>query len=157
MEELLKFKHQLLDFSGKFNYWASQYDSTAQHCEELEKLINEYTAFIIDESNREKWFLLQVEDINEELLTELQQISARCVAIMEKYRALQLLGGQSNITDYFKNIESCIEEEFGNFQVKPTSKVLLVGSGAFPMTPLLIAKKQEQRLLVLILTTKPSS
>ncbi|WP_210608422.1 SAM-dependent methyltransferase [Priestia flexa] len=141
MEELLKFKHQLLDFSGKFNYWASQYDSTAQHCEELEKLINEYTAFIIDESNREKWFLLQVEDINEELLTELQQISARCVAIMEKYRALQLLGGQSNITDYFKNIESCIEEEFGNFQVKPTSKVLLVGSGAFPMTPLLIAKK----------------
>jgi SAM-dependent methyltransferase len=60
---------------------------------------------------------------------------------MEKYRALKLLNGTTERTDYFKNIESCIEKEFGQFQITSESKVLLVGSGSFPMTPLLIAKR----------------
>lgn len=49
--------------------------------------------------------------------------------------------GHVEIADYFKNIESCIEEEFGSFRITSESKVLLVGSGSFPMTPLLIAKR----------------
>ncbi len=60
---------------------------------------------------------------------------------MEKYRALKLQNGDVEIADYFKNIEECIEKEFGRFHVTADSKVLLVGSGSFPMTPLLIAKK----------------
>lgn len=141
MEELLRFKQKILDFSEGFNYWSGKYDGTVHHFEALEKLINEYTAFVLSEQNKETWTLFQSKNMDNKLLTELQHISSRCVSIMEKYRALQLLNGQVEITDYFKNIESCIEEEFGNFQITSDSKVLLIGSGAFPMTPLLIAKK----------------
>jgi histidine 2-aminobutanoyltransferase len=141
VEELLRFKQKILNFSEGFNYWSGKYDGTVHHFEALEKLINEYTAFVLSEQNKETWTLFQSENMDNKLLTELQHISSRCVSIMEKYRALQLLNGQVEITDYFKNIESCIEEEFGNFQITSDSKVLLIGSGAFPMTLLLIAKK----------------
>ncbi|MDF2644893.1 MAG: SAM-dependent methyltransferase [Paenibacillus sp.] len=76
-----------------------------------------------------------------QLVADIRKTSALCVAIMEKYRALKLLSGDTERTEYFKNIESCIEDEFGSFQVTADSKVILVGSGSFPMTPLYIAKR----------------
>jgi ubiquinone/menaquinone biosynthesis C-methylase UbiE len=75
------------------------------------------------------------------MVADLRTKSAACVAIMEKYRALKLLSGNTDRSGYFKNIESCIEEEFGSFRVTAESKVLMIGSGSFPMTPLLIAKR----------------
>ncbi|MCM3184526.1 nicotianamine synthase family protein [Priestia megaterium] len=147
MEELLGFKQKILDFLEGFNYWSEKYDGTVHHFEALEKLINEYTAFVLSEQNKETWVLFQSGNMDDKLLPELQHISSRCVSIMEKYRALQLINGQVEITDYFKNIESCIEEEFENFQITPESKVLLIGSGAFPMTPLLIAKKTRAEVV----------
>ncbi|UUZ84724.1 methyltransferase domain-containing protein [Paenibacillus sp. P26] len=66
---------------------------------------------------------------------------------MEKYRALKLLNGKAERTDYFKNIEACIEQEFGSFQVRSGSKVFMVGSGSFPMTPLLVAERTEAEVV----------
>ena len=44
---------------------------------------------------------------------------------------------------------SCgIEEEFSNFTINRDSRVLLIGVGAFPMTPLLIAKNTQAKIEV---------
>ncbi|CAM4459902.1 methyltransferase domain-containing protein [Paenibacillus tarimensis] len=133
----------LTDFLDKFKDLAARYDHTTQHSLELEQLIDQYSSYITSESNRDIWGQLEQQgsEAFDSLVEELRQQSARCVAIMEKYRALKLLGGQVELGDYFQNIEACIEHEFGSFQVTPDSNVLLVGSGSFPMTPLLIAKR----------------
>ncbi|MFJ8260150.1 SAM-dependent methyltransferase [Peribacillus asahii] len=143
MHELKTFQEHLSEFLEKFDRLSGRYDHTVNNCSELEILIDDYSKFITSESNKETWEQLEIlesRDFNQ-LLVDLRKKSALCVAIMEKYRALKLLNGNAEITDYFKNIESCIEEEFGSFQVTSESKVLLVGSGSFPMTPLLIAKR----------------
>ncbi|WP_307719837.1 SAM-dependent methyltransferase [Paenibacillus kobensis] len=90
-----------------------------------------------------EWELLE-QQFNAEFTTlanELRETSARCVAMLEKYRALRLLKGEADGTDYFRNIESGIIEEFGGFNIHSNSKILLVGSGSFPMTPLYIAQQ----------------
>ncbi|MFD1952991.1 SAM-dependent methyltransferase [Paenibacillus thailandensis] len=133
----------LTEYLDKFTNLAAKYDGTIQYSKELETTIDGYSAFITDERNHSAWEQLERQASNEfiRLAAEARSVSARCVAIMEKYRALKLLDGNAGLTDYFKNIESCIESEFGSFHVTSDSKVFMVGSGSFPMTPLLIAKR----------------
>lgn len=143
MKKPEQFQSCIHDFFLRFSALASRYDGTTQHSSELEALIDEYTAFVTDDRNKPAWEQVERQASGEfrELVGATRRVSAKCVAIMEKYRALKLLGGQREQADYFKNIESCIEQEFGSFRVLGSSKVLLVGSGSYPMTPLLIAKR----------------
>ncbi|KKI90051.1 ribosomal RNA methyltransferase FmrO domain protein [Bacillus sp. SA1-12] len=143
MNALKTFQECLSEFLEKFEELAGQYDHTINHCSELENLIDAYSKFITNENNRKEWEQLEQHESSwvDQHVADLRKKSALCVAIMEKYRALKLLNGYADMTDYFKNIESCIEKEFGSFHITSESKVLLVGSGSFPMTLLLIAKR----------------
>ncbi|MCI1777721.1 SAM-dependent methyltransferase [Paenibacillus lautus] len=141
--KLTMFDQSLADYLTKFKYFADRFDHISRHRTELERLVDDYSAFITDESNSHIWDELERQGtvgLNG-LVEQLRAYSARCVATLEKYRALKLIKGDTEITDYFRNIEECIEKEFGSFQVTSKSIVLLVGSGAFPMTALLIAKR----------------
>jgi histidine 2-aminobutanoyltransferase len=109
----------------------------------LEELINEYSRFVLNEEYIKRWD--QVADTH--LVDQLRNLSALSVAKMEKNRARKLLRGEEEIADYFQNIESSIEEEFGQFQVTGESTVLLVGSGSFPMTPILIAGRTGAKVI----------
>ncbi|MDP4098193.1 methyltransferase domain-containing protein [Paenibacillus sp. P96] len=143
MITLANFQQQLHEYLEKFEFMAEKYDQTARHSLELELLIDDYSRFITNVDNEEAW--RQLERQNpwqlDAVAAELRAKSALCVAIMEKYRALKLLHGEREIAHYFRNIEACIEKEFGSFHITSDAKVLLVGSGSFPMTPLLIAKR----------------
>lgn len=143
MIEVKTFQEHLYHFLETFDGVAEKYDCTVNHATQLEFTITEYSKFITSESNKDIWEQVVREDPLgfHQLLEELRKKSAICVAIMEKYRAIKFLNGKEEITDYFKNIESCIAKEFGVFQVQSQSKVLLIGSGSFPMTPLLIASQ----------------
>lgn len=133
----------LIQFRDRFVQAAAQYDGTTLYNPELQQTIDDYSAFITDENNQQLWAELKAGDIEElhPLVMQLRDTSAHCVAIMEKYRALKLLLGGDDRHEYFHHIEASIEKEFGSFTVTAESKVLLIGSGSFPMTPLLIAKR----------------
>ncbi|WP_145408653.1 class I SAM-dependent methyltransferase [Paenibacillus xylanexedens] len=143
MVTLVHFQTCLREYAMKFNELGSKYDHTLHHSSELEALIDHYSRFVTDPENKAAWEQLAEQELDSlhPLVEELRQQSAYCVAIMEKYRALRLQRGDVQIADYFKNIEECIDKEFGSFHVTSQSKVLLVGSGSFPMTPLYIAKR----------------
>lgn len=141
MQTAARLQQCLCEFHRRFSALAAPYEGTLPESSELEQTINEYSAFIIDENNHIEWEKQPASAEFTTLLDELRIASALCVAMMEKYRALRLLNGEADSTDYFRNIESSIREEFGGVRVHSDSKVLLVGSGSFPMTPLYIAKQ----------------
>ncbi|MGG4146653.1 methyltransferase domain-containing protein [Paenibacillus algorifonticola] len=149
MNQLTTFEQSLTLFRERFTDLVKRYDGTSHNSSELERVIDDYSTFILDEGNKASWEALERQAGNELplLLADLRKMSSLCVAIMEKYRALKLLDGKVDNTDYFKNIESCIEQEFGSFQVTADSTVLLVGSGSFPMTPLFIAKRTGAQVI----------
>ncbi|WP_440112329.1 nicotianamine synthase family protein [Paenibacillus sp. QZ-Y1] len=143
MITIVDFTKQLNEFLSNFEQLADRYDQSVRHAEEMELVINAYSNWITDKDHEQFWeMMVQERDADfEQLVLDLRRQSALCVAIMEKYRAMKLHHGEVEIADYFKNIEECIDKEFGSFHVTSDSKVLLVGSGSFPMTPLLIARK----------------
>ena len=136
-------KQQLTGFRDRFVHAASHYDGTFRQSRELERTIDDYSAFITDERHQRLWLSLEPETLYalRPMTDELRQASALCVAIMEKYRALKLLHEGDDRNQYFDHIQASIEKEFGSFRVSGDSCVLLVGSGSFPMTPLLIAQR----------------
>jgi hypothetical protein len=128
---------------------AARYDGTTRHGTETERVVGDYSAFVTDARHHAAWARLEEEGgpAFTRLVAELRTESARCAAIMEKYRALNLLDGRTETVGYFDNIESGIEVEFGAFQVTSSSAVLLVGAGSFPMTPLYIARRTGARVV----------
>ncbi|MCO1338766.1 rRNA methyltransferase [Kocuria polaris] len=128
----------LRDYRRRFAAAADGYDASTERAADLEQLMGDFSAFVTDERNETPF--AELTDVGE-LVADLRTQSARCAAVMEKYRALRLLEGRSGSVGYFANVESCIQEEFGAVAPTAASRVLLVGSGSFPMTLLNVAER----------------
>ncbi|MFD0588730.1 class I SAM-dependent methyltransferase [Paenibacillus sp. GCM10027627] len=140
MEQLYQ---PLIQFLGRFVQADRKRESLSSLSPELQQTLDDYSGFMTDIHNQRLWDELKAGEVEElhALAVQLRDISARSVSTMEKIRAYKLLNGGNEGHDYFRNIEASIEKEFGSFTVSANSKVLLIGSGAFPMTPLLIAQR----------------
>jgi SAM-dependent methyltransferase len=116
---------------------------------EMEYVIGEFSSFILDKRNAELWNSIECQaDAALTMLAEqLRDQSAFCVWTLEKYRAIELQENRRDVAGYFRNIEGCIESEFGSFEITCDSKVLMIGIGAFPMTPLLIYERKGAEVL----------
>ncbi|RTX74082.1 staphylopine biosynthesis enzyme CntL [Mammaliicoccus sciuri] len=107
----------------------------------LEALIDEYSQFILTPSYKQEYELWD-DLVSKECLThKLQSITAQCVKQVENIRARRLLDGKQTCSGYFENIEQCINEEFGQCHITEQDKLLLVGSGAYPMTLIQVARE----------------
>lgn len=142
MKDRMLFLKELLNFDKKFQFIIQQNMEQQQiNYFELCELMDEYSSFIINRDNEEQW--ANMKESNEILLLtdNLRMNASVCVQILEKYRALLLSHEQEAVTDYFRNIENCIGKEFGDFEITSQSKVLLIGSGSFPITLLMVAER----------------
>lgn len=146
MKALKTFEDELHMFLERFDHAVQGCTSEDDDAVELERVVDEYSRFILDDAYIEKWGELERKGVPSEVCL-LRKASALAVATLEKHRAHALLKGRSGKADYFENIESCIDEEFGSFQVASESVVLLVGSGSFPMTPLVIARRTGAKVI----------
>ncbi|WP_313811464.1 SAM-dependent methyltransferase [Glutamicibacter sp.] len=127
-------------FVPRFESSIRDYDGSTLTVQALDELLGEYSTFTTHAPVFEAFSDFSAQPGSEELIIRLRELSARGVAIMEKYRALHLLAGRSSSAEYFLNIESCIAEEFGAVAPTATSRILLIGCGAFPMTLLRTAQ-----------------
>lgn len=138
--DLLRSLHEYL---SRFVAAAEGYDGSTRRAADLEAVMADYSVLVTDERNEAPFLALEQEGSpgTTELVSRLRAQSARCAAVIEKYRALRLLDGTEGAAGYFANVESCIAEEFGALAPTPHSSVLLVGSGSFPMTLLHVAER----------------
>lgn len=133
----------LHEYLRRFTAAADGYDGSTERAADLEVVMADYSTFVTDERNIAPFAEIDRAQSADTagLVTDLRTQSARCAAVMEKYRALRLLDGHTGSVGYFANVESCIEEEFGAVAPTRDSTVLLVGSGSFPMTLLNVAER----------------
>ena len=138
--DLLRSLHE---YRRRFVAAADGYDGSTRCAADLEDVMADYSVFVTDVRNEVPFLALEQEGSpgTAELVGDLRAQSARCAAVMEKYRALRLLDGTEGAAGYFANVESSIAEEFGALAPTPHSSVLLVGSGSFPMTLLHVAER----------------
>ncbi|MGE7946862.1 SAM-dependent methyltransferase [Lysinibacillus sp. NPDC093688] len=149
MKGSVTFLRKLHYFVGKLEFLIDKHnqDQMVGYYLELEEAIDDYSSFITNSENENQWDNLEQTFEISLLIEKLRKMSSDCVKMMEKYWALKYLHENEEMTDYFRNIESCIEKELSGFHITNKSKVLLVGSGPFPITLLSIAKRTGAEVL----------
>ncbi|QCT02936.1 hypothetical protein E6C60_2223 [Paenibacillus algicola] len=135
-------QQQMESFLSRFRQLNKAFELNDQSYSEMEETIGQYTAFIVHPDHEAAWGAMPEQTMHfKELAEDLRQEACHCVWAMEKHRARAWLENRPDIADYFHNIEDCIEAEFQGAGMNKHSKVLMIGSGAFPMTPLLIQRR----------------
>lgn len=131
----------LLEFRRRLTAEADDFDGSTTRAARLEGTTARYTDLVTDPANDEPFAELRATGAIDGLVDDLRRESARCASVMEKLRGLLLLAGDDVGAAYFDNVESCIDSEFGALAPTAESAVLLVGSGAYPMTLLNVAAR----------------
>ncbi|UXU54872.1 staphylopine biosynthesis enzyme CntL [Staphylococcus agnetis] len=140
-----------LELATFYRNFVAHYQKVALNFEsisELEREIDVFSQYILNEQNAlrfDDWRATHLGTPN--IVPALADITAKCVKLMEVLRAERHISGEATETAYFQNIEHCIQEEFGQFEIQDHDTVLLVGSGAFPMTPIQIAKQTGAKVI----------
>lgn len=105
--------------------------------------------FMINEDNERHW---REWSNHEEIRLHsglLRETSIQALCDMEKFQSLRTLENKLNISEYISMLSRTVKEELRHFQIGRHSKVLFVGSGAFPLTALTIAKETNADVLCL--------
>lgn len=141
MNEHTKIENQLQYYLEQFTYLHQLVLEDSRHIVDLENLIDEYSQWILQPLAEHHYLTWNDLETKISFTKKLQEVSAKCVKQVEVIRAQRLLNGRASTSGYFENIEHCINEEFGRWQIGQNDKLLLIGSGAYPMTLIQVAKE----------------
>jgi hypothetical protein len=128
-------------FLSEFRQFNNAYIKNIRDYTGLEKTIDAFSSFVSCGMNEEIWEKLQHKDDIIKLNEELREEAIFCLKNFEKRKTMELQNNRHNISNYFKDMEICIEAEISCFEITSNSKVMFIGAGAFPTSSLLIAKR----------------
>ncbi|WP_158299509.1 nicotianamine synthase family protein [Paenibacillus antri] len=120
----------------------------------LKERIDKLCRFMTDEDNENLWLLYGFHDDVRAHAQRLRESSAQAVCDMEKYHSLCLCDEGRTIFEYLSTLSDSVKEEFVRCRIDETSNVLFIGSGAFPLSALTIAKETGASVLGLDIDTE---
>ncbi|MHB9292292.1 putative histidine 2-aminobutanoyltransferase [Hollandina sp. SP2] len=143
-EKIIKEGQYFLSIFRQFNNMSMKNISDYTN---LEKTIDAYSSFVSCEMNEKIWESMEYNADVIKLKRELREESVFCLQNFEKYKAIELQENKYNISNYFKDMENCIEAELGYLDITSSSKIMFIGTGSFPTSILLIAKKSSAEVV----------
>lgn len=149
----MKRKYSLLLDLKSFNYEISllkDYSNEHADCYELLQLkLDTLCQYIMNEQHHESW---EQWGHNEEIIHQsekLRSTSNQALCELEKYQSSQLLQNKESLSEYLTLLSSSIKKELLDFEFYSDSRVLFIGSGAFPLSALTIARETGAEVLCL--------
>ena len=115
----------------------------------LREKLDELCHFMTSEENARRWSMWESHDEIKQLSGQLRESSVQALCNIEKYQSMCMRNDQLNISDYLNVLSSTVREEVKQFNIDCTSKVLFIGSGALPLSALLIAKESGAEVMCL--------
>jgi hypothetical protein len=126
----------------------TRYSRECLDCFDLLKTrLDELAHFILRDENIREW--KRWEQYPEVLVQseQLRETSAEAVSEMEKYQSLRMGKRQQDISQYINRLANTVKDELRHYGIDDRSKVLFIGSGAFPTSVLTIAKETQAQVV----------
>ncbi|MGG4488564.1 nicotianamine synthase family protein [Metabacillus idriensis] len=118
-------------------------------CERLTEKLNELSAFVVDEKNEKQWRLWESDQEIKKYASLLRETSSAAVAALEKHQSVCTTKSNADMSGYFSSLSSAVKMDAVRCEISGTSEVFFIGSGAFPLSALTIAKETGARLTCL--------
>ncbi|MGQ7887878.1 methyltransferase domain-containing protein [Paenibacillus sp. WC2504] len=106
----------------------------------LKNKLDDLSDFIYKEENIQNWPLWQSNIEVQELSRNVREASIRALRVLEKYQAGHGEKDEIQQSKYMDLLSDSVRSEVACLQIVQQSKVLFIGSGAFPVSALIIAQ-----------------
>ncbi|MGX1192456.1 nicotianamine synthase family protein [Metabacillus sp. SLBN-84] len=118
-------------------------------CEMLTEKLDELSAFVMDEKNEKQWRLWESDQEIRKYASLLRETSSAAVAALEKHQSVCMSKSNADMSGYFSALSSAVKMDAVKSGISRESEVFFIGSGAFPLSALTIAKETGARLTCL--------
>ncbi|USK68301.1 nicotianamine synthase family protein [Peribacillus asahii] len=124
------------------------YSEECRVCFELlKKKLDDLCQFVICEDNLNQWQLWGCHSEVKKHSERLRETSVKALCAMEKYQSICTCNNELNLSDYINALSNSVKRELDHFCIDDTSKVLFIGSGAFPTSALTIAQEAGAKVV----------
>ncbi|WP_191560517.1 nicotianamine synthase family protein [Metabacillus idriensis] len=128
----------------------SAYISESKYCYELlTRKLDELSKFVVNEMNDRLWRLWGEDEEIRKYSEKLRETSSKAISTMEKYQSACTANQQMDISDYLTALSDSVKKELDTYEITNCSKVVFIGSGAFPLSALTIAKETGAQIICL--------
>ncbi|MBH5316990.1 hypothetical protein I6N90_04110 [Paenibacillus sp. GSMTC-2017] len=141
----MKDKFQLLSALRSIQYELNVLHCYSRECPDCYELVqsklDKLCSFILDTDNNDLWNKWNSSDEVREYGELLRETAVRLVCDMEKHQSMLVWNEVLNAGQYVELLSESIREELSYFGMDVNSRLLFVGSGAFPLSAITIAKE----------------
>ncbi|MCX7570984.1 nicotianamine synthase family protein [Tumebacillus sp. DT12] len=149
MKEKYQFLLSLKSLAFEINE-LNLYSKADSVCYELlQEKLDQLSRFMICEHNLQQWSLWEDHEEIRLHSGHLRETSVQALCDMEKYQSICTCNEELNISDYIGVLSGTVKQEVEEFGIDGSSKVLFIGSGAFPLSALTIAKETGAQVMCL--------
>ncbi|GGH50116.1 hypothetical protein GCM10008014_15020 [Paenibacillus silvae] len=149
----MKSKYAFLLSLRSLEYEIKQLNAYAKEHEEcfdlLQLKLDSLCQFMTLEENDRQWLAWGSQEEIQLYGTQLRETSVQALCEMEKYQSALAIENRLNVSEYIEILSQSVRSELRDFQLDPHSKVLFIGSGAFPLSALTIAHETGAEVVCL--------
>lgn len=128
----------------------SAYIKESKYCYELlTNKLEDLSKFVVSEENDKQWQIWGEDAEIRKYSAELREASSKAICTIEKYQSSCSINAQTDISEYMSTLCNSVKKEVETFEINKHSKVVFIGSGAFPISALTIAKQTSAEIMCL--------
>ncbi|WP_025026452.1 nicotianamine synthase family protein [Caldalkalibacillus mannanilyticus] len=113
----------------------------------LKNKLDDLCQFIVSEEKVNQWNVWGSHQEIQEYSNRVREASVKALCDIEKYQSICTCKNELDISSYLTKLSKTVKKELEVYQMDSTSKVLFIGSGAFPLSALTIAKEIKAEVL----------
>jgi len=147
----VKGKYALMLALQTYNYELTLLNNYVQQCSEcfelLQAKLDALCRYIVYEGNHsiwDEWGHLQEIDA---LGNQLRITSNQALCSLEKFQCQRLLEQQDSMSEYLARLSAEVKQEIPKFHLQSNSRILFIGSGALPISPLILCRETGAEVL----------
>lgn len=103
--------------------------------------------FMIEEETIRRWDVWGEDKEIQKQSERVREAAVKALCDLEKYQSKCISRNQMEVNQYLTTLFQSVKAELQNFGIDSQSKVLFIGSGAFPVSVLTIAKKSGAQVM----------
>ncbi|MFG6494695.1 nicotianamine synthase family protein [Fictibacillus sp. UD] len=143
----MKERFQLLLSLKVMEYEINELSKFAEECEDcfdlLKAKLDGLHQFITDDNNISLWREWGEDDDIAVYSERVREAAVQALCNLEKYQSVRSCNHQLNASEYIHTLSKSVKQEMEELQITCSSKVLFIGSGAFPVSALTIASEKK--------------
>jgi len=149
----LKQKYALLLALQSFEYEIHRLKAYSEECSEcyelLQHKLDALCSFMTSDESEALWGEWGHREEIRLHGEKLRSASNQALCRLEKYQSCQVLEQKMNVSEYLSILSANVRQELGMFGMESTSRILFIGSGAFPVSALTMARESGAEVFCL--------